>query len=604
MRRCTVPAVLFVLLCAGVAALAATVETAQACSCGLGDPRTALAEADAAFVGVYVGGRQGPVGTRVAVHSFQVEEVVKGVLPATLEVTSSDSGASCGLEFARGQRVGLLLTRTGSTWTATLCAQMAPETLRQAGRPLPPPASPGPVRLLVGGRFGSVRTLALDAGGRTVAYGRGEGESVLVTSCPGGRRMAELVREGSSFRLAVRATRSLGRLREVRISRLLGGMHPSALLCRDAAAAEIFVFGSTAGSGAASARSRILRLRGRALTILHRGSAHGVRFGSERAHLNEGRFGRDLVSIDLKTGHERKLARVPERIGVLTPSPDGRQLAGIVPTGSMSPAQLVVVDLSRKPAALRTTPLGISLPYASGDVAWLDRHRLAYLPSASPGGEVRVYDRALRPLGRIGGWDVTKSVVVGGLAFGVAGDRLRSARLPGGPATELGRLVGPFTLSLAAVPRPARAARSSTPAANLRLLTELNAVRSARGLVALRLSSALSSAALAHSRDMARKGYFSHTSKDGTPFDRRLRRYYPAAGFRTWAAGENLLWRTGELSAETAIRTWMRSRGHRLNMLSARWREIGLGIVARVSAPGVYRGADVTIVTANFGARS
>ncbi len=592
------------LLCVTVVGLAGTVEPAQACSCAVGDPRTALAEADAGFVGVYLGGRQGPVGSRVTVHSFQVEQVVKGVLPAVLEVVSSDSGASCGLELPRGQRVGLLLTRTGSNWTATLCALMAPETLRQAGTPLPRPASPGPVRLLVGGRFGSVRTLALDAAGRTVAYGRGEGESVLVTACPGGRRMAELARDGSSLRLAVRGTRSLRRLREVGISRLLAGMYPSALLCRDAAASEIFVFGTTDGSGTASARSRIVRLRGRTLRTLHRGSAHGARFGSERAYLSEGPFGRDLVTVDLRTGLERELARLPERTGVLTPSPDGRNLAGIVPTGPASPAQLVLVELSRRPAALRTTPLGISLPYASGDVVWLDRRRLAYLPSASPGGEVRVFDVALRRLGRIPGWEVTRSVVVGGLAFGLTGDRLRSARLPGGPATELRRLVGPFTLSLAAVPRPAKVARSRVGAANLRLQAELNAVRTTRGLSALRFSSALSAAALAHSRDMARRGYFSHTSKDGTPFDRRVRRYYRAAGFRTWAVGENLIWAAGELSAETAIRTWMRSRGHRLNMLSARWREIGLGIVARPHAPGVYGGASVTIVTADFGARS
>lgn len=103
---------------------------------------------------------------------------------------------------------------------------------------------------------------------------------------------------------------------------------------------------------------------------------------------------------------------------------------------------------------------------------------------------------------------------------------------------------------------------------------------------------------------MARKGYFSHTSRDGTPFDRRVRRYYRAAGFRSWAAGENLLWAAGTLSSETAIRLWMRSRGHRLNMSSARWREIGLGIVTRARAPGVYGGAGVTIVTADFGTRS
>ena len=47
----------------------------------------------------------------------------------------------------------------------------------------------------------------------------------------------------------------------------------------------------------------------------------------------------------------------------------------------------------------------------------------------------------------------------------------------------------------------------------------------------------------------------------------------------------------------------MGSPGHRANLLSPRWREIGIAAVHAASAPGVYGGHEVTIVTADFGVR-
>jgi uncharacterized protein YkwD len=47
----------------------------------------------------------------------------------------------------------------------------------------------------------------------------------------------------------------------------------------------------------------------------------------------------------------------------------------------------------------------------------------------------------------------------------------------------------------------------------------------------------------------------------------------------------------------------MGSPGHRENLLSQRWREIGISAVHASSAPGVYGGQEVTIVTADFGLR-
>lgn len=136
------------------------------------------------------------------------------------------------------------------------------------------------------------------------------------------------------------------------------------------------------------------------------------------------------------------------------------------------------------------------------------------------------------------------------------------------------------------------------------LLNQLNALRAARGLSRLRLSPALTTAANGHSAQMARLGFFSHSSANGTSFSSRIGRYYPSRGFRSWSVGENLVWGAPDLGPTQASRLWMGSPPHRANLLSPRWREIGIAAVHSTSAPGVYGGGPATIVTADFGART
>ena len=135
------------------------------------------------------------------------------------------------------------------------------------------------------------------------------------------------------------------------------------------------------------------------------------------------------------------------------------------------------------------------------------------------------------------------------------------------------------------------------------VLTEINNTRRAHGLSPLRLSPSLSAAARQHSSEMAARGYFSHSSANGGTFDRRIARYYPSVGRRFWSVGENLLWSSPDVDAAGALRMWMNSPPHRENLLTARWREIGLSAVHVPSAPGAYGGREVTIVTADFGVR-
>jgi uncharacterized protein YkwD len=135
------------------------------------------------------------------------------------------------------------------------------------------------------------------------------------------------------------------------------------------------------------------------------------------------------------------------------------------------------------------------------------------------------------------------------------------------------------------------------------LLREINQVRSQNGLQALRSSGALSEAAEFHSRSMATRGFFAHESADGSPFGRRIERFYPSRGFRYWSAGENLAYGSPSISADGAVRAWMGSPGHRANILSSSWTEIGIGAVHVDSAPGVYDGRPATIITTDFGVR-
>jgi uncharacterized protein YkwD len=150
-------------------------------------------------------------------------------------------------------------------------------------------------------------------------------------------------------------------------------------------------------------------------------------------------------------------------------------------------------------------------------------------------------------------------------------------------------------------PTPSRVA--GIPALQDQVLAAINDLRRANGLGELTLNPALSLAALGHSQSMAVHGYFAHDGWNGSPFWKRIRpNYRPQAGNR-WGVAENLIWSSPVLSADDAIKLWMDSPPHRKNLLTPGWREVGLGAVRALGAPGVYRGLDVTILTADFGVR-
>lgn len=106
-----------------------------------------------------------------------------------------------------------------------------------------------------------------------------------------------------------------------------------------------------------------------------------------------------------------------------------------------------------------------------------------------------------------------------------------------------------------------------------------NQERAGHGLAALRENPRLRVAASRHTDDMVQARFFEHTTPSGTTMVQRIRRAGYLSGTRAWSIGENLAWGTGPLATAAGIHAaWMRSPGHRANILRDQYREIGIGI--------------------------
>jgi uncharacterized protein YkwD len=173
------------------------------------------------------------------------------------------------------------------------------------------------------------------------------------------------------------------------------------------------------------------------------------------------------------------------------------------------------------------------------------------------------------------------------------------ARLKAGPATS--SQVRPRTATATAAPA---GQTSLLSAYETGILERINGLRAARGLRPLRVSRGLTAAATYHTGQMGTRGFFEHESANGAPFWRRIERFYRPLPGHSWSVGENILWGSPDIAVNAAVREWMLSPPHRENLLSREWREIGIAAIHFRSAPGEYRGREVTIVTADFGTRS
>ena len=105
----------------------------------------------------------------------------------------------------------------------------------------------------------------------------------------------------------------------------------------------------------------------------------------------------------------------------------------------------------------------------------------------------------------------------------------------------------------------------------LRVIALVNKERAKKGCRPLKMDPALNAAAQEHSLDMARYHSVSHTGTDGSrPGDRMTR-----AGYGWSKAAENVA--AGYASPESVVNGWMKSPGHRANILDCSFRDAGVG---------------------------
>jgi uncharacterized protein YkwD len=102
---------------------------------------------------------------------------------------------------------------------------------------------------------------------------------------------------------------------------------------------------------------------------------------------------------------------------------------------------------------------------------------------------------------------------------------------------------------------------------------KINAYRRKKGLKPLRINAALTAAAKAHSRDLAKWDRISHFGSDGSnPWDRVKR-----AGYNAKVAAENV--GTGQVSFDEVLKGWENSPGHNKNLLLSDAEHMGIALV-------------------------
>jgi uncharacterized protein YkwD len=113
----------------------------------------------------------------------------------------------------------------------------------------------------------------------------------------------------------------------------------------------------------------------------------------------------------------------------------------------------------------------------------------------------------------------------------------------------------------------------------------INQERAKVGLNALTAEYHLQAAADHHSTDMIQADYFDHTSPSGETAAANVLNTGYVPPDSAYTIGENLAWGTLELSTPAEIvAAWMRSPGHRANILDPRYRQTGLGVAPAVPA--------------------
>ena len=126
-----------------------------------------------------------------------------------------------------------------------------------------------------------------------------------------------------------------------------------------------------------------------------------------------------------------------------------------------------------------------------------------------------------------------------------------------------------------------------------------NYARAQEGLAPLQLNTTLNTAGQAKLKSNISCAEFSHTPC-GQPFDTVFSSY--VQGATSYQIGENIAWGTGSYGTpRQAMNGWVHSAGHRENILTAAYAELGIGYLPGQTFQG-YDGA--TLWSQEFGLRT
>ena len=136
-------------------------------------------------------------------------------------------------------------------------------------------------------------------------------------------------------------------------------------------------------------------------------------------------------------------------------------------------------------------------------------------------------------------------------------------------------------VGMIAVAAPAEAATVSTSTLQTQVVSLSNAERVKAGCTSLPVNAQLLWAARGHSKYMATTGKFSHTGARKSTFIARAK----AAGYSA-ARSENIAW--GYRTAAEVVDAWMKSPGHRRNLLDCGAKTFAVGVVLSANGTPYY----------------
>lgn len=136
------------------------------------------------------------------------------------------------------------------------------------------------------------------------------------------------------------------------------------------------------------------------------------------------------------------------------------------------------------------------------------------------------------------------------------------------------------------------------------VLCLLNRERAAAGRVALRRAPKLDLSARFHTVSMVRKHFLAHEAPGHPSLLARVRGYGYFNGARDGIYAENVgAGPTTNGTARAMVEAWMGSVGHRLNILHAPFRDVGISAVPAPPDPAFYANFASTVYTTDFGTR-